>query len=204
MLEYLVKGTLLGLAAGMMPGPLLVLVVSETIKHNTAAGIKVAMAPILTDVPVILLALLVLPKLPYFELILGAISIGGAVFILYLAYESFTTSGLDLDPGQVKRQSLMKGVVTNFLSPHPYVFWIGVGVPILYTAYQEGWQHVTAFIIASYFFIVGAKVALALAVNRSRTFLSGPVYIFIVRGLGAALALFAIFLIRDGIRFLSG
>lgn len=203
MLEYLTKGTLLGLAAGMSPGPLLVLVVAETIKHNTAAGIKVAIAPILTDIPIILLALLLLPRLPHFELILGIISLIGAAFIFYLAYESFKTRGLDLDPAQVKPQSFKKGVITNLLSPHPYVFWLGVGIPILFKAFQAGPEKVAAFLGGFYLFIVGSKISLALIVNKSRTFLSGPVYIYIVRGLGLLLALFAIILIRDGLKFLN-
>jgi threonine/homoserine/homoserine lactone efflux protein len=34
MIEFLSAGMLLGLAAGFAPGPLLVLVISETLKHN--------------------------------------------------------------------------------------------------------------------------------------------------------------------------
>jgi threonine/homoserine/homoserine lactone efflux protein len=64
MLEYLTQGTLLGLAAGVAPGPLLVLVVTETIRHDTVAGVKVALAPMITDVPIITLARLVRPRLP--------------------------------------------------------------------------------------------------------------------------------------------
>jgi threonine/homoserine/homoserine lactone efflux protein len=45
MFEFLGTGTLLGLAAGFAPGPLLVLVISETLKHNIKEGIKVSLAP---------------------------------------------------------------------------------------------------------------------------------------------------------------
>lgn len=187
----------------MAPGPLLVLVVAETIKHNTAAGIKVAIAPMLTDIPIILLALLVLPRLPHFEFVLGIVSIIGAIFIFYLTYESFKTRGLELDPSQVKPQSLKKGVITNLLNPHPYVFWLGVGVPIIYRAFQDGPGKAAAFIGSFFMFIVGAKIGLALIVNKSRTFLSGPIYIYILRGLGLLLALFAVMLVRDGLKFLN-
>jgi threonine/homoserine/homoserine lactone efflux protein len=203
MLEYLIKGALLGLAAGLAPGPLLVLVVSETIRHNTVAGIKVAFAPMLTDIPIILLALLVLPRLPYFKIILGVISIAGAVFIGYLAWESFKTRGVDLDPGQVKPQSLKKGLITNLLNPHPYVFWLGVGVPIIYSALQSGAGSAVVFTGTFFICIVGSKIGLALIVSKSRTFLSGAVYIYIVRGLGLLLLVFAFMLARDGIRLLN-
>ena len=203
MLEYLAKGTLLGLAAGVAPGPLLVLVVAETIKHNTAAGVKVAMAPMLTDIPIIALSLWLLPRLPHFEIILGIISIIGALFIGYLAYESFRAQGIEIEPAEVKPQSLKKGVITNLLNPHPYVFWVGVGVPIIYKSFQTGPQNAIAFIGSFFAFIVGAKIVLALIVNKSRAFLSGTIYIYIVRGLGLLLVVFAIISLRDGLKFLS-
>jgi threonine/homoserine/homoserine lactone efflux protein len=203
MLEYLTQGTLLGLASGIAPGPLLVLVVAETIRHNTAAGVKVALAPLITDLPIIALALLILPRLPHLEYILGAVSIMGALFIGYLAFDSFRTSGIDVDPGQIKPQSFKRGVITNFLSPHPYVFWLGVGIPLIYKASQSSPMNAVAFIGSFEVFIVGSKVVLALIVNKSRAFLSGPVYIYLVRALGLLLAFFAIILMRDGFKFLN-
>ena len=59
MFEYLSAGTLLGLASGFAPGPLLVLVVAETLRHDVRAGIKVAIAPLITDVPIIVVSLLI-------------------------------------------------------------------------------------------------------------------------------------------------
>jgi threonine/homoserine/homoserine lactone efflux protein len=203
MLEHLIQGTLLGLAAGVAPGPLLVLVVTETIRHNTTAGIKVALAPMITDVPIITLAMLVLPRLPHFEVILGAVSLIGALFIGYLAYDSFRTKGIHLNSADIRSRSLKKGVVTNLLNPHPYVFWLGVGVPLIYKALQTGYAGAAAFIGSFFVLIVGSKVVLALVVNQSRTFLSGPIYIYIVRALGLLLALFAVILIRDGLKFIG-
>ena len=203
MLEYLTQGTLLGLAAGVAPGPLLVRVVAETIRHNTTAGIKVALAPMITDIPIIGLALLVLPRLPHFEVILGVVSIIGALFIGYLALDSFKTRGIDLDIVEVKPQSLRKGVITNLLNPHPYVFWLGVGVPLIYRAVQSSLLNALVFIGAFFVFIVGSKVVLALIANKSRAFLSGPIYIYLVRALGLLLAFFAVILIRDGLKFLK-
>lgn len=69
MIEFLSAGTLLGLAAGFAPGPLLVLVISETLRHNIKAGIKVSIAPLITDVPIILISLRNQSKFPVGALI---------------------------------------------------------------------------------------------------------------------------------------
>jgi len=55
MLNFLTIGTLLGLSAGLAPGPLLTLVISETLQHDIKSGVKVALAPFITDLPIIIL-----------------------------------------------------------------------------------------------------------------------------------------------------
>ena len=53
MLEHLIKGLVLGFAAGVLPGPMLGLVIRETLQHGRRAGYSVAMAPLITDAPTI-------------------------------------------------------------------------------------------------------------------------------------------------------
>ena len=84
MLSFLTTGIILGLSAGFAPGPLLALVISETLEHGVGAGVKVALAPILTDLPIIIITIFVLAKLSSFHSILGIISVIGAIFILYI------------------------------------------------------------------------------------------------------------------------
>lgn len=52
------------------------------------------------------------------------ISILGGLFIAYLAYESVTTKGLELDMHKVKPKSLKKGMIVNILNPPPYPFYL--------------------------------------------------------------------------------
>ena len=70
MTEFLIAGIILGLSAGIAPGPLLTLVISETIQHNIKSGIKVALAPVITDIPIVLLTFFIISKLSSFNLIL--------------------------------------------------------------------------------------------------------------------------------------
>lgn len=76
-------GTVLGLSAGFAPGPLLTLVISETLQHGIKSGIKVALAPIITDLPIVLITLYVLSKLTHFHGILGGISIIGGCCVFH-------------------------------------------------------------------------------------------------------------------------
>ena len=201
MIEYLSAGTLLGLAAGFAPGPLLVLVLSETLRHDIRAGIKVSIAPLITDVPIIVISLLVLNRLAHFKTILGAVSILGGLFILYLGYDSIKSKGLDFNLPPISHNAFKKGVITNALNPHPYIFYMTVGAPIIFKAINQHFLWAVLFIGSFLIFLVGSKVILAMVVGRSRTFLKGPVYIGLMRILGGLLLFFSILLFREGLRF---
>jgi threonine/homoserine/homoserine lactone efflux protein len=203
MIEYLSAGTLLGLASGFAPGPLLVLVLSETLRHDIKAGIKVSIAPLITDVPIIVISLLVLNRLANFKTILGGVSILGGLFILYLGYDSLKTKGLELNLPSVSRNSLKKGVITNALNPHPYIFYLTVAAPIIFKAANQNFLSAFSFIGSFLLFLVGSKVILAIVVGHSRAFLKGPVYIGLMRILGVLLLFFSIMLFRDGLRLLG-
>jgi threonine/homoserine/homoserine lactone efflux protein len=200
-LPFLISGILFGLVAGISPGPLLTLVISETIKHNKKEGIFVASAPILTDIPIVLLSVFVLAKLSSFNLVLGTISISGALFIVYLAYESITTKGIELNLQKVKAQSLRKGIITNFLNPHPYLFWIAVGAPTILKGYRVNVLSVLFFILGFYLFLVGSKIMVALIVDKSKSFLKSNTYVYIIRTLGFILLIFSVIFIKDGLHY---
>jgi len=176
--------------------------ITQSIKHNAREGIKVAAAPLITDVPIILVSLFVLTQLDSFHRALAFISIAGGIYVLYLSYECFRTKPMTLGELKTEPQSLRKGVVINFLNPHPYLFWLTFGGPFIFKLREANPLAPVAFILSFYLLLIGSKVFLALIAGGSRTFLKSKGYLFVMRGLALALALFAFFLIRDAIHFL--
>lgn len=198
MLHYLSIGIMLGLSAGFSPGPLLMLVISETLNHGTKAGVKVALSPVVTDLPIIFLSTAVLSGISGYQQALGAVALAGGLFVLATGYQSMRTQGVELALAGEQARSLRKGVITNFLSPHPYLFWIGVGAPLLTKALGIGPAPFLAFIGGFYAALVGSKLLLAVAVGRSRQFLSSRLYIYAMRLLGLMLVFFALMLLWEG------
>lgn len=203
MVYFLTWGAVLGLASGCAPGPLLVLVISETLRYDVRAGIKVALAPVITDLPIILFAHLVLSNLSDHQSILGVISLVGGCFVVYMAYENLRAEYLEPDLTDNRPRSLMKGMWTNMLSPHPYLFWISVGAPLLNKAISSSPAASIAFLGGFYALLVGSKVLLAILVGRSKSFLQGAVYRNIMRLLGLLLGVLALLLFRDGLDLLG-
>jgi len=204
--SYLLSGLLLGLSAGLAPGPLLALVVSETMQHGSRAGIRVALAPLITDLPIVVLTLLAVEQLSRFRPLLAAISCLGGLVVLFLAYQIIRTRPATRIPdwSAPAPRSLRKGVAVNLLSPHPWLFWFGVGAPLLVKAAAESPAAAAGFVTLFYLLLVGTKLALARALGRYRQLLSGPVYLWTMRTLGSLLAIFALLLFRDGYRLFLG
>lgn len=196
---YLLSGILFGFSAGISPGPLLTLVISETLRHNLKEGIKIAFAPILTDLPIILVTIFVISKLANFYKIIGGISIFGGIYLFYLAYECFITKQIDMNVNPVKPNSIKKGIIANFLNPSPYLFWFTIGAPTTIKAYNINVTASILFIASFYVFIIGTKVVVALIVEKSRTFLKSNYYIYIMKFLGFVLALYGLIFLKDGI-----
>jgi threonine/homoserine/homoserine lactone efflux protein len=203
MLSFLATGIILGLSAGFAPGPLQALVISETLQHDVKAGIKVAIAPTITDLPVIVFTLFIMVKLTDFHHILGIISIIGACFILYLGIKNIKTKEVQIDINTSTPQSLQKGVLVNALSPHPYLFWFSVGGPITIKAMDQSLTAAISFVLIFSVLLIGSKIVLALLVSKSRSFLLGNKYIFTIRLLGLILIIFAGFLFRDALYLLG-
>ncbi len=202
-LSFLLTGALFGLSGGLSPGPLLMLVISETLKHGTASGIKVAMAPLITDAPILLLAITVVSQLRDIDFVVGLISLAGACFLVYLGYESVVFKGAELAAAGSRPQSLKKGIVANFLNPSPYLFWFTVGAPIVIKAAGLGIQGPMLFIIGMYLLLVGSKVVIAVLTGKSRRFLKSRAYVYTIRILGIVLLVFAAVFARDGLHFLD-
>lgn len=198
LLDVLGRGSLLGLAAGFSPGPLTLLVISETLRHGLRSGLQVAVAPILTDIPIILLAMLALEQLLGWPLALGAVSLAGGAFLLWLGYRSTRIEGVDIPTADDEPHSIRKGIAINLLNPNPYVFWVSVGVPTILNALSVSWVHAAAFLGAFFFFIVGSKAVLARLVHGSRSFMQGGVYLWIMRLLGVLLMGYGLLLLMDG------
>ena len=202
-LAILLSGVIFGLSAGISPGPLLVLVITESLNYSMKEGIKVACAPLITDLPIVLISMLIFSRLSHFQPIVGLISLCGAFFIGSLGYESITAKGVPITDGHVKPQSLRKGIVTNFLNPHPYLFWLTIGAPTVMKALNINIFSALLFLVGFYVFVVGSKVMVAATVNKSRFFTESAIYIYTIKILGILLLLFSAKFLLDGLNYLG-
>ncbi|HTZ39330.1 MAG TPA: LysE family transporter [Syntrophales bacterium] len=204
MMTLLGAAAVYGLSAGFSPGPLLALVISQTLRYGIREGAKASMAPLITDLPIILVSVLVLRPLSDSRIVLGSISMAGGLFVLYLAWGCFRTTRLNVGEGKHGPRSLSQGAAVNALNPHPYLFWLTVGGPSVIKAWAASPLGAVAFVAVFSACIVGSKVLVAVMVGQSKHMLSGKSYGIIMRVLGVMLLFFAMLLFREGLELAGG
>ncbi|MCC6696537.1 MAG: LysE family translocator [Candidatus Hydrogenedentes bacterium] len=198
-----IMAAVVGLAAGLSPGPLLALVITQTVRYGPREGARVAFAPLITDVPIVLGALVTLDWARRYDIVLDLISLGGGVYVLYLAWETIRASGVSVNfADDTPPHSLRKGILVNALSPHPYLFWFSTGAYMFATAAKAGLFVGVMVIVVFEAGLVGSKIVVANLVGYSRDFLTGKVYINILRALGVLLALFGLRMIVGALQSL--
>lgn len=200
-ISFLGIGLLLGIVWGFTPGPLFTLVISETLKYGPKEGIKVGIAPLLTDVPVIILSFFVVFALSNINFLLGIISVIGALVMAYYGYETISIKNVKIDLKNTKPQSIKKGIMTNYLNPHMYVSHFTITGPIIVKAIKVNILSPVLFIAVFMLTLVLSKVFLALVANKSRNFMNSKAYIYTLKFLGIVLFVFAFMFLKDGLKY---
>jgi threonine/homoserine/homoserine lactone efflux protein len=204
-LTFFVLGAGIGFVAGVSPGPVLTLVVTETLRGGWLRGAAVAAGPLLADGPVIAVAVGVLTQVPVG--FVPAISLIGGVFLLYVACTAAINAQRAVMPREQRlsaRSGLVSGLLARALSPNPYLFWFLVGAPTLVQAAQGGWLWAAAFVGGYYLAIVGSNVGLALALHRWMGLLSDRAYRGLVLFSTLILAVYGLVLVGRGVEAAQG
>lgn len=190
----------LGLFAAISPGPLMTLVMTSSLERGFRAGAMTAIAPLLTDLPVILISLWVLGQVPGW--FLAAVTVAGGLFVSYIGAKTVRDAGrvreVELSQ-QASRRDFARGAVVNFLSPHPWLFWFTVGSPFMIQRWSVARWEAIAFLVVFIALLVGCKIILAWGVSHGRRFLGTDWYRWILSGCGMLLIAFGLVLLWQGI-----
>jgi len=137
-LSYLIFGITYAFAAAVQPGPLLTYIISQTLKKGWRSTLPAAFAPVISDIPILILILFLLSTMP--DSFIFILRIGGGLFLLYLGFRAFK-SWQEFDAEQTilnesGQQTLFNAVFVNLLNPAPYLGWSLILGPI----FLEGWK----------------------------------------------------------------
>jgi threonine/homoserine/homoserine lactone efflux protein len=174
MLTYLIQGIGYGFAAAVQPGPFQTYLISQTLARGWQKTLPAALAPLISDGPIIGVTLLVLSQIPeWFQCMLYVAS---GLFILYLASNAFVAwrnfDGGVLVTGSSVKQGVIRAAIMNALSPGPYLYWGLVTGPILLAGWREAPANGLGFLISFYATIVFSLAGIIIVFGTAR--LLGP------------------------------
>jgi threonine/homoserine/homoserine lactone efflux protein len=203
MLTALFAGLSIGLGSGVAPGPLTGLAISTTLRSGLGSGLRIAVAPLISDSIIIALSLTLVSQLPDGAItalgIVGAIVV--AAFGIEILWSAHKMRNTELDMGSQKTTKLMKlpviaqGALLNFLNPAPWIFWITAGSTILIAFWRENPAQAIVFLFTFYLALVGAKVAIVVTLAASRHRMNARTYRLILTASGILLLITAVALI---------
>ena len=159
----------LGIAGGLTPGPLHSLIVATALKRGTKPALRLAFAPLISDLPAVLLSLWLAATMS--DSVARTLAIVGGVFLIGLSIHALRSTEADVDPADVSDRpwrDLARGGVVNILNPNPWIFWLGVGAPLLREVWDRGPSYGVVWLGLFYTGIVGVKIGFAVSLGKTR------------------------------------
>jgi len=171
MILQLTQGATLALSATVMPGPFQAFLLSRSIQSGWRRTLPAALAPVVTDGPIIALVLLILTRFP--PRFVNVLHVAGGLFMLFIAWgiiRSLKQSDVVPEASDiVARKSLFQAVAMNALNPNPYIFWSVVGGPIILAGWRESTGTAIAFIVGFFgTFVIGLAVLIIFFATAGR------------------------------------
>lgn len=191
------------MAAGISPGPLMTLVIAESLRGGWPAGFRVSLVPLLSDSVLVALALLATAPLPPWGL--SAISVVGGCIMVWMGWSTIRAAAPAIAETAATGSAMFwKATATNVTNPHAILFWLTIGGPNLKEAYNgAGLTGPIAFMTAFFAAMISAKMAVSFGVSTSRRFLQGPGYRYTLGAAGGLLAMLGVWQLFEGVRGIS-
>lgn len=185
-----------GLLAGLKPGPLGVFIIHQTLTKGKLQGFVSSLAPLLTDGPIILLAVLITVQLEDIAWFISLISITGGMYLAFIALRIFRLPN-NVDPSgkNASTAGLATAVKINFLNPSPYVFWLTTG-----TGYIVMGSNIEAavFVVVALVTLCTTKYLLAVSMATLGRRFNQRNYALLLKSLSLPMAAFSLQLIYSG------
>ena len=169
MVKYILIGFGYALSAGLQPGPLQAFFLSKGARDGWKRTLPAAAAPLLSDGPIALVAILFLQILP--ESFRDYLGLAGGALLLVFAWFSFQTwKGEEKNPqdssGNVPR-SLLQAALVNLFNPNPYLGWSLVMGPAVLTAWAEAPGMALSLLLSFYVTMISTSMIIIYLMGRA-------------------------------------
>jgi threonine/homoserine/homoserine lactone efflux protein len=170
MLEYIFLGGGFAFAAAVQPGPLQAYFLSSVARRGWKRTLPAAFAPLISDGPIAVLALVVLNQIP--PVMSKVLQIVGGIFLIYLAWGSYRQWQQDTpeetEDNASAPKTVLQAAMVNIFNPHPYLGWSLVLGPAFLSAWEARPAYAAALVISFYGAMVVALAGTILLFGTTR------------------------------------
>ncbi len=192
MFEIITAAFTFGLVAGLKPGPLGIIVIQQTLSRGLSSGVLASLSPILSDTPIIILAIIILRNFSNIDIFIALLSLTGGLNLLWISIKLLKVNMNKFSDHNLSSSSLLMAVKINLLNPTPYLFWFTIGGSyIISGTFMES----IAFSFVSVASLILSKIFVALLAFYFKGFLSSNRYLYVMRILSLVLFVFGFQLI---------
>jgi threonine/homoserine/homoserine lactone efflux protein len=152
MISYFLFGLSYAFACVVQPGPFQAFLFSQSLKNGWRKTVPLAFAPLVSDLPVIIVVIFILTNIPHE--VLGILQCLGGIFLFFLAFKAYKTiSNPDKSENDnaSRYNSFFKAVIVNLLNPNPFLGWSLVMGPMLIKGWDLYPKNGIALLIGFYF-----------------------------------------------------
>ncbi len=191
-LDDLLTGLMFGISAGISPGPLLALLISETIRGHKKNGFLVSISPLFTDIPVFIVSLVILDNIEKYKNLIKLISLFGGIILIYYGIKHLKVKEYKIETDLAG--SFKKAIILNILNPYTYLFWFFIGAPYFRkVSLLEGFVFLISFFIG----ITGSMILITLFTEKLKRFIESRYYVYLLKVIGILFIIFGILLLKD-------
>lgn len=183
-IEIIVMALFLGVGAAISPGPILALMVSETLKYGKKEGFAVTLSPLITDIPIFLISYLLLYRgIFYIDNIPKFFYVVGGVLLIYIGYKNVRYRYRTMEYSNTKRgffYSFFKGLTVNLFNPYTYGFWFFIAINF----FSEEFFKTLLFFLSFFVAFLITQLYIIILISKTRKFLKEKLYTTIIKLVG--------------------
>jgi threonine/homoserine/homoserine lactone efflux protein len=190
-------------SGAMMPGPLMTMTIGESARSGPWVGPKMIAGHAILEIALLFALFFGLAPLFKNENFFIAVAILGGLILIWMAqsmFRSLPTLEIKAETTSTKTMNLyLAGILMSLANPYWIIWWATIGLGYVLVSKELGFAGITFFFVGH---ILGDLVwysAISVAVGKGRKFFSNKIYRILVGTCAVFLALFAGWLIWDGV-----
>ena len=190
-------------SGAMMPGPLMTMTIGESARSGPWVGPKMIAGHAVLEIALLFALFFGLAPLFKNENFFIAVAILGGLILIWMAqsmFRSLPTLEIKAETTSNKTMNLyLAGILMSLANPYWIIWWATIGLGYVLVSKELGFAGIAFFFVGH---ILGDLVwysAISVAVGKGRKFFSNKIYRILVGTCAVFLALFAGWLIWDGV-----